>query len=71
MRDVVKIYDGPSSNSSKLRELSGENLSPGTITSSGKYMYIIFTSDGSTEKTGFSAIYRGMFNICYSCIRSV
>ncbi|XP_054752694.1 extracellular serine proteinase-like [Lytechinus pictus] len=55
--DVLQIYDGPSASATLLGEYCGTD-SPGIVSSSGKDMFIRFTSDSSITRTGFSAVYR-------------
>ena len=57
--DFLKVYDGPSSNSSKLKEITGNNVSPEPINSSGNYLHITFVSDHNVINTGFSATIQG------------
>ncbi|XP_020916490.2 adhesion G protein-coupled receptor E1-like, partial [Exaiptasia diaphana] len=55
--DYLRIYDGPSVSSKKIGEFHGLNQM-GTNTSSSRYLYVTFTTDGSALKTGFSFIYK-------------
>jgi len=53
--DVLKIYDGASTNSPLLGSFSGTN-SPGTITSSQQYLTLKFSSNSATTSYGWRAI---------------
>ncbi|XP_067041460.1 tolloid-like protein 1 [Acropora muricata] len=54
--DALDIYDGASIRDDKLGRFCGQNK-PMLLTSSGNYLYLRFTSDGTTEKKGFRATY--------------
>ena len=58
--DYVRVYDGDSISAPLIGEFSGSSL-PAPITSSSTKLYVRFTSDGSSEYTGFNARYRGIF----------
>ena len=47
--DALHIYDGASIRDAKLGRFCGQNK-PTLLTSSGNYLYLRFTSDGTTEK---------------------
>ncbi|XP_052073072.1 cubilin-like [Mytilus californianus] len=51
--DFVKVYDAVHA-TDLIGSFSGKNLPPEMI-STGRYMFVTFTSDGSVTKTGFSA----------------
>ncbi|XP_071180845.1 adhesive plaque matrix protein 2-like isoform X2 [Mytilus edulis] len=51
--DYVKVYNGASS-SNLLGSYNGKNIPSNHITT-GRYMYITFTTDSSVERKGFSA----------------
>ncbi|VDI24128.1 Hypothetical predicted protein, partial [Mytilus galloprovincialis] len=51
--DFVKVYNGASTNN-LLGSFNGINIPSDRITT-GRYMYITFTTDHSVVKTGFSA----------------
>ncbi len=55
--DSVNIFDGQNSNASLLSKRCGSSL-PQPVNSSGRYIYMQFTSDGSVTKKGFVAHYR-------------
>ena len=50
--DSVMLYDGSSASSPSLGKYCTDN--PGKITSNGSSLFIVFTSDGSDHKGGFS-----------------
>ena len=54
--DSVKVYDGATTGSTLLGAFTGTSL-PGQITSTGGELLVVFTSDGSTESSGWSANY--------------
>ena len=58
--DYVSVYDGDSISAPLIGQFSGRSL-PAPITSSSTKLYVRFTSDGSSEYTGFNARYRGIF----------
>ena len=58
--DYVSVYDGDSISAPLIGQFSGRSL-PEPITSSSTKLYVRFTSDGSSEYTGFNARYRGIF----------
>ena len=58
--DYVSVYDGDSTSVPLIGQFSGSSL-PAPITSSSTKLYVRFTSDGSSEYTGFNARYRGIF----------
>jgi len=53
--DFVTIYDGPNANSPMIARYSGTYAEP--VSSSGEQLYIVFTSDSSITRSGFSASY--------------
>eukprot|EP01045_Picozoa_sp_COSAG04_P034727 COSAG04_NODE_7728_length_1077_cov_6.935583_1_plen_358_part_11 len=53
--DFVTLYDGESASSDRLGRFSGSESRPGTTTSSGRYMRVRFTTDGSVTRSGWSA----------------
>ena len=53
--DKFKIYDGPNINSPFIGEFSGSNT-PGVIVSTGTSLTFVFTSDGSTNYSGWAAV---------------
>lgn len=53
--DFLKIYDGASTSSTQLGSWSG-STSPGTVTGSGSYLTVVFTSDYSVTATGWTAL---------------
>ena len=50
--DFLRVYDGPSSDAPRLAELSGKTT-PTEITSTGRTMYLQFTSNDNTPAVGF------------------
>ncbi|PAA94418.1 hypothetical protein BOX15_Mlig009113g1 [Macrostomum lignano] len=62
--DQVKVYDGSDSTGTLLGTFHGTSSSdysyPGStvVYSTGRYMYVTFTSDSSVTKNGFSALYQ-------------
>jgi len=52
--DFIKVYDGDSDRSPMLTAVTGTTAQP--ITSSGS-LFLVFTSDGSVENSGFVASY--------------
>ncbi|XP_020600954.1 uncharacterized protein LOC110040108 isoform X2 [Orbicella faveolata] len=54
--DFVNVYDGGSSSDPLIGRYQGTSM-PGTITSSSNQLYITFTSDGSSTRSGFAASY--------------
>lgn len=59
--DYVEVYDGNSQWSSKITRACGrrQNLQ---IYSSGRFLYVKFSSDGSVQSSGFSAYYYALSN---------
>lgn len=56
-RDVVNIYDGSDSSASLLTSISGYRPARLTYRSTGRYMYVTFTSDNNDDGgySGFTA----------------
>ncbi len=54
--DFVRVYDGPTTSSPLLGSYSGTSLPP-TLQSSGGSMLVVFTSDSSVTRAGWSASY--------------
>ena len=54
--DFVKVYDGKSTASPLLMSSSGCEI-PGPVTTTQRYMYVTFTSDGIAVDMGFGTIY--------------
>lgn len=52
--DTLEIYDGPTTTAPRIAKLSGSSL-PDRIHSSGQFMVLVFTSDGSIVGTGVQA----------------
>ena len=52
--DSLKIFDGADENSSKSWTFCGEETPP-DVTSSGTYLFAVFSSDDKLEKSGFEA----------------
>jgi len=57
--DYVYVYDGDSTSSPLIGQFSGSSV-PAPIESSFHNLYVRFTSDGSNQYSGFTALYRGM-----------
>ena len=55
--DTVFVYDGNNINNSNIGTFSG-NAVPESITSSGRDIFIRFTSDSSSTRIGFSIQYQ-------------
>jgi len=56
--DIVDIHDGDTAKSPLITSLSGfYERPPGGISSSQRYMYVTFVTDGSDTSRGFSATY--------------
>lgn len=53
--DVLRIFDGPDTNSTLIGSWSGANANPGTITSTGGCLTIHFKSDANVSCTGWIA----------------
>ena len=54
--DVLRVYDGRSSEAPLLMELSGKST-PAAITSTGRNMYMQFTSNDNTAAVGFRVVF--------------
>ena len=54
--DSLKIYDGDNTTSPLIGSFCGQH-SPGSILSSGNYLYMVFKSDMSGGGQGFVANY--------------
>ena len=50
----LQVYDGSSSSNTQLSKSSGTDR-PSPVRTTGRYMYITFTSDGSEVRSGFIA----------------
>jgi hypothetical protein len=55
--DILKVYDGPTTNDPLLGAFSGPTI-PATITSTGDQMLITFDTDGSGTSKGWYAEYK-------------
>ncbi|XP_052086774.1 cubilin-like [Mytilus californianus] len=53
--DFVKIYNGQSTTCGSLANYTG-TINPTELTSTGRFMTILFTTDGSVAKLGFRAV---------------
>ena len=49
-----QVYDGSSSGYTQLDKSSGSSR-PSSVRTTGRYMYITFTTDGSVVRSGFTA----------------
>ena len=56
-RDFVSLYDGGTSSSPWLAQLSGSDATP-DVGATGADLLLVFTSDNVTEADGFAAEYR-------------
>ena len=52
----MEIYDGPTTQAPKLGRFCGHNKPP-VISSSGRYITVVFRSDQSVNEVGFSFKY--------------
>eukprot|EP00298_Acanthocystis_sp_HF-20_P018353 c21951_g1_i1.p1 GENE.c21951_g1_i1~~c21951_g1_i1.p1 ORF type:complete len:1871 (-),score=718.46 c21951_g1_i1:35-5647(-) len=55
--DTVQVYDGPDEDSELLGIFSGSSIPPPIASSQGKALYIVFKTDNSIQKGGFTARY--------------
>ena len=61
--DYVEIYDGNSAWSSRITRACGQRQNaPCEIYSSGRFLYVKFSSDGSVQYPGFSAYFYALSN---------
>ncbi|XP_078364332.1 uncharacterized protein LOC144648698 isoform X1 [Oculina patagonica] len=67
--DSVNIFDGQNNNASLLLKSCGSNLPP-PVYSSGRYIYMQFTSDSIVSGKGFVAHYRAL-NSSSECTENV
>ncbi|HLO60515.1 MAG TPA: CUB domain-containing protein [Bacteroidales bacterium] len=63
--DVVRVYDGETTSSPLIGQFSGNSLPP-AITSSGSSMLVVFTTNGSVTRPGWSATYYGNAPVGYN-----
>ena len=56
MYDSVVIYDGLDKTGQQIGTYCGKSI-PDPIESTGRYLFVEFTSDGSVRKAGFKANY--------------
>ena len=56
--DHVNVYDGGSSSSPLIGKFHGSSL-PGAVTSSHNKLFVRFSTDGGTVRSGFAASYHG------------
>jgi hypothetical protein len=64
--DHVKIYDGATVQDPLIVSLAGTySTVPGNYQSTGKYMFVRFTSDYMYTTKGFSATYTTIGTSCY------
>ena len=52
--DFLAVYDGPDDSSQLIGTYSGKRY-PWTISSSGRYLYVVFTSDKKVTYSGYHA----------------
>ena len=57
--DPVKVYDGSSKRSTKIKTISGTTI-PAEITTTGNKLHVTFKSDQSITSGGFKAIVSGV-----------
>ncbi|MGE5425272.1 MAG: C10 family peptidase, partial [Syntrophothermus sp.] len=55
--DYLTVYDGPNTSAPVLSQMSGNNLPPAPVVSSGPRMLLKFTSNSSVTKNGFMATF--------------
>ena len=56
--DVVHVFDGlQASGRTLMVKLSGQYYSPIVLTSTQRYLYVVFTTDSNVADHGFKAIY--------------
>lgn len=60
--DYVNVYDGDSAASRLIATISGSSR-PASILSSSNELHVRFTSDGSGQSEGFTAMYRGSMHL--------
>lgn len=60
--DVVRVFDGNSTNSALLLSASG-STAPSAVNSSSNEMLIVFTSDNSNVRTGFQATFHAVHSV--------
>jgi hypothetical protein len=58
--DFLRIYDGNNTRARLIAELHGTLLSPIMRTSTQRYMFFRFSTDGSRTRRGFSCNYRSV-----------
>ena len=54
--DFVRVFDGGTSNTRLLLEASGQAV-PKPVTSEGRIMTVLFSSDETVQRSGFSAVW--------------
>eukprot|EP00057_Strongylocentrotus_purpuratus_P019856 XP_011674330.1 PREDICTED: tolloid-like protein 1 [Strongylocentrotus purpuratus] len=57
--DSLTVYDGTSTSDPVLAVLCGNTI-PDSLTSSGRSMFLVFKTDSSVTKNGFSASYQAV-----------
>ena len=55
--DVVKIFDGNSAMSPMMKRACGQQTQGCGMYSSGRFLFVQFSSDGSARRSGFSATF--------------
>ena len=53
--DLLRIYEGNSTNANLLAELTGYEIPANVTSCRGNQMHVVFTSDGSETKSGYNA----------------
>ena len=66
--DSLSIYDSNTADPSKLLGKVCGQQHPGTFTSTGNNMYIVFASDGSGQYVGFKAKYSADSGEQFQCL---
>ncbi len=80
--DALFIYDGPNTSSPLIGTYCNTTGNPGTITSSGNAITIVFNSDGGLEESGFEILWKCLeadqppvadfqANVTYACAGEV
>ncbi|XP_076027535.1 cubilin [Genypterus blacodes] len=61
--DYIKVYDGDNMNFPLFGKFCGNSM-PAAIRSSGNFLTVHFVTDGSVQRRGFNATYRGVPMVC-------
>ena len=68
--DFVTVYDGPNSSAPILGAFSGNSI-PQQVISGGNSLFVEFTSDGSSNFTGWEANYTSITSQCFPLINLI